>query len=319
MLPAPFRAMDPADDLAWLAVADWLEENDDPARAELTRLTRLLRHDLHGPERRDREDRLMELLNAGVEPCVATLTNSIGMEFVYVPAGIFLMGSPPEDFHRDISELPAHEVEITRGFWMGKYPVTQSEYEAVTGKNPSHFSVQGAGKELIKETDSSRLPIETVAYGHAAWFCRKVGRMDGDSAPKRAYRLPTEAEWEYACRAGVVSIRLYFSGRLGVPPTHNVRMRPPGTPLGQFPPNAFGLHDMPGNLWEWCSDWYARDYDPKTVNKDPSGPPSGDLRVTHGGSPWGEEEFCSVACREGTDPKAQENDHGFRVCFAAPA
>ena len=145
MLPPPFRAMDPADDLAWLAVADWLEENDQPDRAELVRLTRSLRLERHATDRLRREDRLMELLAAGVEPCAATLTNSIGMEFVYIPSGTFLMGSPEDEEGRSENEGPEHEVTITKAFYLGVYAVTQGEYEAVMGTNPSHFSATGNG------------------------------------------------------------------------------------------------------------------------------------------------------------------------------
>ena len=225
MLPPPFRAMDPADDLGWLAVADWLEEHDDPARAELVRLTRLLRHDLDDPDRPAREARLVELLAAGVEPCVATMTNGIGMEFVYVPAGVFLMGSPPEEEGHQDDEGPVHEVEIARGFWMGKYPVTQAEYQMIVGKNPSHFSSDGEGREAVEGMDTSRFPVGDVSYEDVNSFCERLIGRDEECSRSLRYRLPTEAEWEsIPGRSGPTSKRYHFGEQLlpSIKPTSTI-------------------------------------------------------------------------------------------------
>ena len=343
MLPAPFQAMDPADDLGWLAVADWLEENDDPRRAELTRLTRLLRHDLYHPDRRAREDRLMELLAAGAEPCVATMTNGIGMEFVYIPAGVFLMGSPPDEEGHQDAEGPVHEVKITRGFWLGKYPVTQTEYQAVTGKKPSHFSAEvgdfanwnpwfrgiahsligraasdyaerGGGKERVRGLETSEFPVETVSYDDALSFCRKLSRRGEEKGQKRWYRLPTEAEWEYSCRGGPLSQRFHFGNTLSESQGHVGNQIQRTTRVGLFPPNAFGLHDMHGNVWEWCSDWYDEEYYQNGDLDNPRGPKSGIARVLRGGSWHYEPQNCRSAARGRGEPANRDGHSGFRIC-----
>ncbi len=315
MLPVPFRAMDPADDLAWLAVADWLEENGESERAELTRLTRLSRYDLHHPDRRSRENRLMELLAAGVEPCVATLTNSIGMEFLYIPAGTFLMGSPTEEVGHRADEGPVHEVEITRGFWMGTYPVTQAEYEAVMEKTPSHFSATGEGKDEVNGMDTSRWPVECVSYKDAWSFCKKLSRRGEEKRQKRAYRLPSEAEWEYSCRAGMAFHPYYFGNSLTHSQANVVHEVRRTTPIGSYPTNAFGLHDMHGNVWEWCADYYHEDYYHKSDKKDPQGPQSGPGRVLRGGSWCNGTAYSRAASRSRNGQAVRSNHYGFRVCF----
>ena len=318
MLPPPFQAMDPADDLGWHAVADWLEEHDQPDRAELLRLTRLLVRDLTHPDRPAREARQMELLAAGVEPCVATLTNSIGMEFVYIPAGTFLMGSPPEEEGHREDEGPVHEVRITRGFWMGKYPVTQAEYRRVTGKNPSYFSAKGVFKARVEGMDTGRFPVETVSFKDALSFCRQSGGRAGETARERAYRLPTEAEWEYSCRGGPLSKPFYFGQTLSEGEANFDQKFDRPTPVGQFPPNGFGLGDMHGNIWEWCNDWFDDHFYAKSEMKDPRGPQSGTARVLRGGF-WGRQiEYCRAACRSSGDSANSNYSCGFRLCFAHP-
>ena len=316
MLPPPFRAMDPADALGWHAVADWLEEHDQPDRAELVRLTRLLLCDLTHPDRPAREARQMELLAAGVEPCVATLTNGIGMEFVYIPAGKFLMGSPPEEEGREANEGPVHEVEITRSFWMSKYPVTQAEYRAVVGKNPSYFSTKGGGKAGVKGIDTARFPVEQVSFEDARSFCQELSGRDGETSHDRSYRLPTEAEWEYACRGGPLSKPFHFGRTLSEDQANVDGKRNQPTPVGGFPSNAFGLHDMHGNVWECCADWYDGTYYANRGIKDPAGPQSGTARVLRGGS-WGHDPaYCRAAARNWLDPAYRSGSFGLRVCFA---
>ena len=316
MLPQLFRAMDPADDLAWLAVADWLEENGETGRAELVRLTRCLRHETPGKERTRREERLIALLAAGVEPCAATLTNSIGMEFVFIPAGTFRMGSPPKEANRGGDEGPLHEVEITRGFFLGKYPVTQAEYQVIMAMNPSHFSTTGKGKRMVKGADTGRFPVESVTYREAKAFCKQLGGQAEEKKQSRLYRLPTEAEWEYSCRAGIGSKPYYFGKSLVVGLANYLqrKARMPA-PVGSYPPNAFGLHDMHGTVWEWCADWYKDEYYESSPRSDPAGPDRGGVRVTRGGS-WAEPaSFCRSATRGINPPDWRNNELGFRVCF----
>ena len=287
MLPVPFLAMDPADDLGWLAVADWLEEHDDPRRAELVRLTHT----------RGDGDRLVELLAAGVEPCVATVTNSIGMEFAYIPAGTFLMGSLVDEGegYRSGNEGPVHEVEITKGFYLGMYAVTQGEYEGVMGSNPSRFWARGDGKAQVNGMKTSRFPVEQVGNKDARKFCKKLSGTQEEKEKKRLYRLPTEAEWEYACRggAGMKQTPFHFGKTLSSNQANFNGNFPYGggakgpylertCEVGSFEPNGFGLYDMHGNVNEWCWDYAQIDYDDSPL-KDPVGPFRGTTRIHRGG------------------------------------
>jgi formylglycine-generating enzyme required for sulfatase activity len=190
-----------------------------------------------------------------------SFTNSTGMKFVYINPGSFTMGS----INGDSDEKPVHKVKISRGFYMQTTEVTQGQWKTIMGDNPSHFKSCG---------DSC--PVESVSWDDAQNFIKKLNQKEG-----KTYRLPTEAEWEYACRAGSDSdyangnsldvIGWYYgnSGRT----THSA---------GQKKANNWGLYDMHGNVWEWCNDWYA-DYSVGQVT-DPSGSVSGSLRVYRGGS-----------------------------------
>jgi uncharacterized protein (TIGR02996 family) len=271
-----------------LVLADWLEEHDDPRRAELLRLHLRLRAtccepDLH-PERAGQQARVVQLLTEGVRPCVpqrvVEVGNGVQMAFAWIPPGTFLMGSPPDEEQRSDDEA-LHRVTLTRGFYMGIYPVTQTQWRSVQGSNPSHF----------KGDDR---PVEKVSWDHCQDFCARLGQR---------FRLPTEAEWEYACRAGTTTPfffgatlsteqanydgrHTYVKGKKGV-------YRKQTTPVGSFPGNAWGLCDLHGNVWEWCQDWYGP-Y-PAGEITDPQGGNNGDARVLRGGS-W----YCnSSRCRSG--------------------
>jgi formylglycine-generating enzyme required for sulfatase activity len=189
-------------------------------------------------------------------------TNSIGMKFVWIPPGSFMMGSPKGEKGRAANETQ-HKVTLTKGFFMGVYTVTQEQWKEVMGNNPSFFR----GKK--------NLPVENVTWNDCQEFVKKLREKD-----KKAYRLPTEAEWEYACRAGTTTPfyfgetistdqanydgnSVYGNGKKGI-------YRGKTTPVGSFPPNAFGLYDMHGNLWQWCQDW-GGEYPQKDV-LDPQGP-----------------------------------------------
>ena len=220
--------------------------------------------------------------------------------FVWIPPGTFVMGSPAGEAGRSPDEAQ-HVVTITRGFWISDHEVTQAEYEAVTGGNPS--SIEG---------DSSQ-PVEQVSWDDAVAYCRKLTeseRAAGRIASTHAYRLPTEAEWEYAARAGSTDARHgpldaigWWSGNAGGR-TH---------PVGQKAPNAWGLHDMMGNVWEWCADGYGP-YALGNVS-DPSGPGEGAGRVYRGGS-WmfGPSEARS-AVRRMDAAAARYPNLGFRPAF----
>lgn len=174
-------------------------------------------------------------------------TNRLGMKFVWIPPGSFLMGSPKDEEARESNEIQ-HKVTLTRGFYLGVYAVTQEEWRAVMGANPSRF--RGVPK----------LPVEQVSWEDCHDFLDKLGAKDG-----RAYRLPTEAEWEYACRAGTTSPfhfgatisteQANFNGTTGKGAEGIYRLRT--TPVGSFSPNGWGLYDMHGNVWQWCADGYG--------------------------------------------------------------
>jgi formylglycine-generating enzyme required for sulfatase activity len=231
----------------------------------------------------------------------------VKMRFVLVPPGKFLMGSPKEEKGRSGDEVQ-HEVTITRPFWLGKYEVKQAEYEAVTGKNPSKFK-------------GNDLPVETVSWEEADAFARKLT----EKTAKLLYRLPTEAEWEYACRGGRPSSQPFgigdgtslssdqanFNGDYPYGGAAKAESRAKATPVGTFEKNALGLYDVHGNLWEWCSDWYG-DY-PSAKVTDPAGPDQGDSRVERGGC-WGSDAVsCRAAYRSNGAPSGRYGSVGFRL------
>jgi formylglycine-generating enzyme required for sulfatase activity len=225
--------------------------------------------------------------------------NSIGMEFKLLPAGRFMMG----DVHGGSSATP-HQVTLTKAYSLGVHEVTQEQYERVMGKNPSKFK-------------GARNPVEGVSWEDAVEFCRKLSALPAEKTAGRVYRLPTEAEWEYACRSGKTTKYgfgdseselenfAWFDNNSGQT-TH---------PVGQKKPNAWGLHDMHGNLYEWCSDWYG-DY-PRGAVTDPTGPSGGSLRVYRGGSWRGEAADCRSARRLGIAPSYRGN-LGFRLALSSP-
>ncbi len=201
--------------------------------------------------------------------------NSLGMEFVFIPPGEFMMGSPEHEPGRYDNEK-LHKVILTRGFYMQTTPVTQGQWKAVMGNNPSHFKDCG-----------DDCPVENVSWNDAQEFIKELSRMTG-----KEHRLPTEAQWEYACRAGTDTAYNWgddadcSKANYGNGWSSECKGTNPGKtmPVGSFPPNAWGLYDMHGNVWEWCQDWYG-DYPDGTI-KDPVGPENGRSRVRRGGS-WG--------------------------------
>jgi formylglycine-generating enzyme required for sulfatase activity len=249
------------------------------------------------------------------------LTNSLGMKFALIPPGAFLMGSPPEEPGRGADEGPQHEVTITKPFYFAIYPVTQQQYQLLMGTNPSHFSRGGRGKELVKEVDPQNLPVDRVTWGNAVVFCRRLSERPEERQQGRVYRLPTEAEWEYACRGessqpfhlgtSLASALANFDGNYpygGAPRGPYLKRT---SPVGSYPANAFGLHDLHGNVWEWCSDWYGEQYYRESPTEDPQGPATGDRRVQRGGcwsSPGGN-------CRSAYRGKLEPGDHLYRVGF----
>lgn len=229
-----------------------------------------------------------------------TYTNSIGMEFVLVPPGVFLMGSPDSDKDAREDEQPQHLVTISQPLYLGRYPVTQAQWQAVMGENPSHFT-------------GDNLPVERVGWEDAQAFIRKLNAQEGHVR----YRLPSEAEWEYACRAG--SRTRYCSGDdaglLGPYAWYGENSGGKTHPVGLLQPNAWGLHDMHGNVWEWVQDWYG-DY-PAGAELDPEGPSSGASRVLRGGSWDDSASYCRTADRDFDSPDSRDNDVGFRLALGS--
>lgn len=215
------------------------------------------------------------------------------MDFVNIPVGRFLMGCSAGDGECYPDEKPLHQVTITRPFEIGKFQVTQAEYEALMSSNPSY-------------TQSPTLPVEGVSWEDAQKFCEALN----NKKDRYYYRLPTEAEWEYAARAGDVSCR-YGS----LPEIAWFRDNSDGAthPVGQKKPNRFGLYDTLGNVWEWVQDWYGITYYSQLVEFDPKGPPSGEYRVSRGGSWRGVVRgHARVSARYILKPKVHSIVVGFR-------
>jgi formylglycine-generating enzyme required for sulfatase activity len=252
------------------------------------------------------------------------ITNSIGMKLALVPAGKFTMGSPKTEADRGDDETE-HEVEITKPFLMGVYHVTQEEYAKVVGKNPSWMSSTGSARQKVKGLDTGRFPVDNVKWSDAQQFCDKLSALDAQAGKARRYRLPTEAECEYAAReAGKSKAPFSFGETLnseqanfdGVFPFGNTNKGPSlsrTSKVGSYKPNNVGLHDMHGNIWQWCADWYGKDYYSKSPKQDPKGPTSGNTRVLRGGGWCQCAKECRSANRSNESPSFSDGTIGFRV------
>jgi uncharacterized protein (TIGR02996 family) len=314
---------DPADAMAWLALADWLEEQGQPQRAELLRLRQTL---LRPPCQvgRPEEERLRGLLAEGVRPCVPEVVNSIGMRLALIPPGSFLMGSADDEDTRFEDEGPVHEVAITRPFYLGVFPVTQKEYERVTGVCHGFFVATGERRSAVKGLDTASFPVEGLTWRAAASFCRALSELPAEKEAGRVYRLPTEAEWEYACRAGTTTT-FHFGPSLSSREANFDGSNPYGdgfeegpdlertTAVGEYPPNAFGLFDVHGNVSEWVADWFEHDYYATSPRQDPQGPREGSRCILRGGAWRDEGMFCRAAFRYDVDPETANDDCGVRV------
>jgi len=257
---------------------------------------------------------------------VVDLGGGVKMEFVYIPKGKFFMGSPKDEKDRSDNE-DRHEVEITRDFYLGKYPVMQEQYERLMGENPSYFSPGGDGKEKVKELDTKRFPVENVSWEDAVKFCDKL--TDKHGAGGRKYRLPTEAEWEYASRGGKETAFYFGSSCNGTEANCDGRF-PYGTSeegpylrrtceVGSYArkaPHPWGLCDMHGNVYQWCADWYG----PYAglPNKDPVRIYSikdDKYHVLRGGSWETHPAYCRAADRTGPVVANRYGLYGCRVAF----
>jgi formylglycine-generating enzyme required for sulfatase activity len=228
----------------------------------------------------------------------------IGIELIRVPAGTFVMGSPAEEAKRHKAEGPQTKVALTQDFWLGKTPVTQGQYEGVMGENPSHF--KAVGKDA---------PVERVSWLDAMEFCRVLTereRTAGRLPEGFVYTLPTEAQWEYACRAGTTGA---YPGNPDKMAWHEGNSGGTTHPVAAKEPNAWGFHDMAGNVLEWCADWYG-DYPGGAVN-DPHGPKFGHFRIARGGSWRVDVSVGRSAARAGGSAGRRDYTMGFRVALSA--
>jgi uncharacterized protein (TIGR02996 family) len=285
---------DPADDTTWLVLADWLEDQNQPERAELARLRVSLRQNLPKTKRDTQMRRQQKLLERGVWLGVPLLHLVPDLTLALIQPGSFLMGSPENETGRWEDEGPLHSVTLTRGFYLGVNPITRAQWQLVMDTSPGRHP-------LLTH------PITSVSWEECREFCRRLSGIVG-----RHCRLPTEAEWEYACRAGTTG-RFYSGGsrkaleRIGWWGCGDAR------PVGQKEPNAWGLYDMLGNVLEWCEDWYDDDYYQISPEVDPPGPSSGDRKVERGGCYGHEIRHCRAAFRRGSAANYQHEGTGFRV------
>jgi formylglycine-generating enzyme required for sulfatase activity len=237
----------------------------------------------------------------GLITITENLGNGISLELIQLPAGQFMMGASPNDSKADDDEKPQHLVKL-KAFAMGKYPITQAQYEAVMGKKRSKF--QG----------NPNNPVECVSWNDAQAFCKKLSEATG-----KKYRLPSEAEWEYACRAGTTT-RYYFgddANQLGDYAWFTDNSRSKTHPVGQKRPNGWGLYDMHGNVWEWCEDSWHKNY--KGAPTDGSAWIQGgnSFRILCGGGWYYSSRFCRSSFRDGYDPDDGYDDFGFRVVVSS--
>ncbi|HEX4071600.1 MAG TPA: SUMF1/EgtB/PvdO family nonheme iron enzyme, partial [Planctomycetaceae bacterium] len=296
-------------------------------------------------------------------------TNSLGMKLALIPPGEFAMGSPNSEKGRWRSREEQHHVRVTKPFYLGIYEVTQSEFEQVMGRNPSKFSNGGGQAEAATGVDTSRNPVEQVSWYDTVEFCNKLSEKEGRRPYYRiadverdaevwikaanvtiegggGYRLPTEAQWEYACRAGTTTPFSFGTANNGTECNCNGGL-PYGTegrgpalgravPVGSYRPNAFRLYDMHGNVWEMCWDIFDAAYykhspesdpvgpsrPPKVIGKksktkdmpasDPAGPSAAPSRVVKGGC-WLDPAYCRAALRSTTAPERRNDHTGFRI------
>jgi sulfatase modifying factor 1 len=277
---------------------------------------------------------------------IACHSSSTDMEFLLVDSGEFMMGSPEKESDRQPSET-LHKVRITQPFLLGAFEVTQAEFKQVMKFKPSWFSSSGEGKAKLAGQGTDRFPVECVTWFDAVAFCNALSKLDGlpayykisdvkrknnaiiaakvEIAGGLGYRLPTEAEWEYACRAGTDTPFQFGAGKgsrggnfkVQGTTAYGIKSKVSGlgrtTSVGSYNTNLWGFRDMHGNVAEWCGDWYAEDFYKKSTDSNPSGPSKGTHRVLRGGSWLVNQNACRSAARYWHVPGMTNNYIGFRV------
>ncbi len=265
--------------------------------------------------RREEVSRLFEALERREPEQAKILVNALGLRLVLIPAGAFTMGSPPDEPGRRANEGPPRLVDLTRPFYLGAAPVTQQQYKQVMGTNPSRFNEAGGG--------GPEFPVERVSWDDAVLFCRRLSELPAERAAGRVYRLPTEAEWEYACRAGtatafaygaaLASMQANFDGNYPYGGAPKDRALGKTSKVGSYAANNFGLSDAHGNVWEWCADWYGERSYAQSPPRDPTGPAEGQFRVARGGCWRNQAATCRAAYRNALVPNNRDPYTGFRV------
>ena len=255
------------------------------------------------------EQHLKHLQTAALPPDTYT-ENALGLGLVMkrIQGGTFLMGSPPTEADRSDDELQ-HRVTLS-DFYIGAYQVTQDQWAAVMGSNPSHFK-------------GDNLPVESVSWDDIQQFLQKLNAMLQKIGLLTRFALPTEAQWEYAARGGtstpfntgncLSTDQANYDGNYPYQNCAKGQYREKTTPVGSFAPNQYGLYDMHGNVWEWCSDWYDKNYYQNSPANNPTGPTTGSYRVLRGGSWYINAQNCRVAYRFISPPGNRYFHYGFRL------
>lgn len=244
----------------------------------------------------------------------ARYANNLGMEFVLIPAGSFLMGSPDSDRQARAFEKPQHRVTLRRPFYLARFEVTQAQWEAVMGASPyeqgrsnPYYDLPGMAERITRPDHPA-----TVSWNDAQAFIARLNEREGH----QRYRLPSEAEWEYAARAGTTTAYSFGDDErlLGRYAWFGEDFQSGGThPVGKKLPNPWGLHDMHGNVWEWVQDWFDPNYYARSPEVDPQGPERGTAKVVRGGSWHATATSWRTAFRRDYAPDYRGISIGFRV------
>ena len=258
----------------------------------------------------DKRGSVVETIPCQADCYVEDLGNGITLETVRIPDGKFLMGAAKGEASASNDEYPQHQVSVPE-FWMGKYTVTQAQWRAVAALPKIDLDLDGDPAQF----KGSKLPVEQVSWEEAVEFCKRLSQHVKKTS-KRIYTLPSEAQWEYACRAGTTTL-FHFGSKITTDLVNSRRSMEKTTEVSTFPPNAFGLYDMHGNVWEWCLDGWHEDY--KGAPSDSSVWESSSKRkVLRGGSWTTSSAPCRAANRLKVISNGRVNDIGFRMCSFPP-